>query len=605
VAYIVSDQEPASIVHNLRGFLQTKLPVHMIPAAFVWLDTLPFTPSGKVDRRALPTPNQARPALAEEFIAPRIPIEEMLLGIWTTVLGIEAIGVHDNFFDLGGHSLLAIQVMSRLRRTFHVEIPLRMLFDAPTIANLALHIWNSSQDSQTGTVPSLGTLPREEPAPATPIQEHLWALDRLLPGAPFSNVPFAMHLTGVLNVEALEHSFNEIIERHETLRTTFAIADGRPVQIISPSLYLSLVTEDLRALPLTEREIETQRQIREAALHFFDLLQSPLLHLRLLRLDDEEHILLVTMHHIISDAWSIDVLLHELNVLYDAFSHGNLSPLPPLAIQYSDFAHWQYQWLHSEASDVQLAYWQKQLCTPLPLLELPRDHHRTDDLSLSTSRYAFQISKDLCTVLRRFSHQEGTTLFMTLLTAFKALLYSYTGQEDIRVGTLVANRQYPETEGLIGLFANLVVLRTNLKGDPTLQEVLQRVRTTALTAYMHQELPFEHLARTLHREEGIDRHSLFQVMFVLQNANPYPQQLATLKLDVLETFAVEASACDIAITLRESSQGLRGCGVYRTALFDSATITRLLDDFQQLLQDFVAQPGQALSTFSSLCDRDG
>jgi hypothetical protein len=427
-------------------------------------------------------------------------------------------------------------------------------------------------------------------------QEQLWALDRLLPGAPFSNMPYAMRLTGLFNVAALEQSFNEIVKRHETLRTTFTSIAGQPVQVIAPALHLPLLVDDLRALPKATREAQAQRLMHAEVLYPFDLENGPLLQTRLLRLGEQEHILLLTMHHIISDGWSRGILLHELTVLYEAFSQGYPSPLPDLPIQYADYAHWQHQWLHSEAGKAQLVYWIQHLHGPLPILELPTDRPRTAEMSLRTARQSFQIPKELISALTRLSQQEGTTLFMTLVAAFKILLYDYTGQEDIRIGTLVANRQHQDTEGLIGLLVNLIILRTHLGGNPSWRQVLQRVRTTTLDAYAHQDLPFEYLVRALVRARQCDRQSLFQVMFAMQNVRQHTLALPGLSLKVLETQPVEASACDIAVSVRESPQGLNGLCVYKTTLFDATTIARLLDDFQQVLAGLIAQPEQLLLT---------
>jgi hypothetical protein len=354
--------------------------------------------------------------------------------------------------------------------------------------------------------------------------------------------------------------------------------------------------EDLRAWPKAEREVQAQRLIRTEALYAFDLENGPLLQVRLLRLDEQEHILLLTMHHIISDGWSWGVLLHELAVLYDAFSQGHPSPLPALPMQYADYAHWQQQWLYNEAGQAQLAYWMQQLHAPLQLLELPTDRPRTAELSLRTARQSFQLPKELTLAITHLSRQEGVTVFMTLLAAFEILLYGYTGQEDIRVGTLVANRQHEDTEDLIGLFANLTILRTNFGGDPSLHQVLQRVRMTTLDTYAHQELPFEYLARALVQARHCDRQSLFQVMFAMQNARQHTLTLPALTVQVLETQPIEASACDLAVSVRESAQGLDGACIYKTALFDATTISRMLEDYRRTLERLIAQPELRLSS---------
>jgi amino acid adenylation domain-containing protein len=602
VAYYVSHHGSLPGIDALRNFLHTKLPDYMVPAAFVGLEALPLLPNGKIDRQALPAPEQERSPLSKEFVAPHTPTEELLAGIWASVLGIEAVGRHDNFFALGGHSLLAMQVTSRLRKAFRVEVPLRALFEASTVAGLARCVERACQATQSVPVFPLRAMPQDEAVPLTMTQEHLWGLDRLLPGAPFSNMPYAVRLTGPLNVAALEQSFNQVIKRHQALRTTYTTVAGQPVQVIAPTLRLSLRVEDLGALPEAERETTTQRLVRAAALYPFDLEKGPLLEVWLPRLGTQEHILLLTVHHIISDGWSRGVLLHELAMLYEAFCQGKPSPLSDLSIQYADYAYWQRQWLYSEAGQAQLAYWTEQLRAPLPALELPTDRPRPSELSLHTARQPFKLPRELCAVLTRFSQQEGTTVFMTLLTAFKALLYGYTGQEDVRVGALVANRQHQETEGLIGLFANLVVLRTSLSGNPTGRELLQRIRTTTLDAYAHQELPFEYLARVLvhtHQlDRQFDRQSLFQAMFVMQNASQHMLELPGLHLKVLETPSLEASTCDLAVSVRESQQGLDGLCIYKTALFDATTITRMLADYHQLLEHLIVQPEMPLSSLA-------
>jgi amino acid adenylation domain-containing protein len=596
VAYCIPHNGCTPDIRELRGLLQMKLPDYMVPAAFVVLDALPLTLNGKVDRQSLPAPDQTRPPLFQAFVAPRTPIEELVVDIWASVLGVESVGIHDNFFALGGHSLLALQVISRLRKVFQVDVPLRVLFDAPTVAGLTQYIKGVIQAAQTLAAPPLKAVPREGAVPVTMTQEHLWDLDRLLPGAPFSNMPYAARLTGLLNMTALEQSFNEIITRHEILRTTFTIIIDQPVQVIAPTLHLPLQTEDLRSLPEAEREARVQRLLRAAVLYPFDLENGPLLQVRLLELSEEEHILLLTMHHIISDGWSWGVFLQELTVLYEAFSQGHPSPLLDLPMQYADYAHWQRQWLHSEAGKAQLAYWMQHLQAPLPILELPTDRPRTAALSFRTARQAFQLPKELTVALTRLSRQEGATLFMTLVAALKALLYGYTGQADIRVGTLMANRQHQDTEELIGLFANLTILRTNLGGNPSLRQVLQRVRTTTLETYAHQDLPFEYLARAIELAWPQERQSLFQVMFAMQNARQHTLALPALTIQTLETQPIEASACDLAVSVRESPGGLEGLCIYKTALFDAATIAQMLENYRRILEDLVAHLELRLST---------
>jgi amino acid adenylation domain-containing protein len=606
IAYVVPTQEPGPPSRELRRFLEKKLPLGMVPATFVILETLPLTPSGKVDRQALPVPAPIRPVLEDLYVAPRTAIEQQVAAIWCHCLALERVGIHDNFFELGGHSLLAMQLLFRVRDATHVEVSILSFFEAPTVAGLAAIIETVDQTEQGWPAPAIVSLPRESALPASIAQEHFWVFDQVLPGLPLFNIPYVMRLEGALNVVALEQSFNEIIRRHEALRTTFANVDGQLVQIIAPTLQMTLTVRDLRALPVDKRESEARRLVQEESQRPFDLTQGPLLQGCLLRLGEQEHILLVTLHHIISDGWSLGVLVHELTVLYDTVATGAAAPLPDLPIQYADFASWQRQWRHNAMLEAQLAYWTEQLREPLPVLQLPMDRPRGTAVHLRTARQPLDLPRALFEALKALSQQEDSTLFMTCLTAFKVLLYGYTGQEDLCVATLVANRTRRETEGLIGLFVNTVVLRTDFGGNPTCREVLQRVRATTLAAYTHQDLPFEELVRRLERERNIQRTSLCQVLVIWQNTMVRPEHCAaqTLSFQAIEQSVGMPNAAlttfDIILILRERSQGLIGTCIYKTDLFDAATISYMLDDFQYVLACLSAQPEQALATFRAL-----
>jgi hypothetical protein len=420
------------------------------------------------------------------------------------------------------------------------------------------------------------------------------------------NIPSIMCLEGALNVGVLEQSCNEIIRRHEALRTTFAIVNGQLVQVIAPTQHMALTVRDLRALPVDTRGREAQRLMQEEGQRPFDLTRGPLLRGCVLRLGDQEYVLLVTLHHIISDGWSLGVLLHELAILYDAFSTGCPSPLPELSMQYADFADWQRQWRHNTVMQAQLAYWKEQLHDPLPVLELPTDRPRETAWHLRTARQARELPSTLVEALISLSQRQGSTLLMTCLAAFKMLLYGYTGQEDLCVATLVANRTRQETEGLIGLLVNAVILRTDLSGNPTRREVLQRVCATTLAAYAHQDLPFEELVQTLEHERQLRRTSLCQVMVIWQSAMLWPRQLSTqtLRFQAIEQGIVAPDVAlttfDIVLTLRERPQGLTGTCLYKTDLYDATTISRMLDDYHYVLTCLSAQPEQALATFHGL-----
>ena len=611
VAYVVAGQEPVPTSSDLRRFLTPILPASMLPSAYVCLDALPLMPNGKIERRALLALDQARPTLAEASVSPRTPLEEVVAGIWISVLKVEHVGMYDNFFDVGGHSLLAMQVIARLRDALHVEVPVRALFDTPTVAELTQHIEALRQAEPAAPPLPIGPRPQQGMAPLSVVQAQVWVFDQILSGLPLFNISHAIRLTGSLDVGALEQSYDEIVRRHAVLRTTFVSMNGQPMQVITPALHVPIQAVDLSTLPERQKRVEARRLARAAAQAPFDLAQGPLCRVQLLRLEAQEHLLLTTMHHIISDGWSLGILTHELAVLYAAFAAGRPSPLPPLPIQYADFAHWQQQWRHSEARDAALAYWQEQLHDPLPVLELPTDRPRTAALSFDTARQLLRLPGELVQALTRLCRREGSTLFMTLLAAFKILLYSYTGQADLCVGTLLTNRPRPEIEGLLGLFINTVLLRTNLGGDPTLRQVLRQVRDTALAAYAHQDLPFEDLVQALERERALKRSSLCQVLFVLQHAVPPPRQLPGLTLRVMAAHqgmtepGITATTFDCILIMRETPQGLTASCIYKTALFEATTIKRLLRDFQEVLARLVAQPEQQLSTLGALGRKHG
>jgi len=604
VAYVVADtDEAASAFSELRGFLNDKLPEYMVPSAYVVLDKIPLTSNGKVDRRALPVPDEGRPEMGAAYVAPRNALEEEVARVWTEVLRVERVGLHDNFFELGGHSLLVTQVVSRLRRSLGVELPLRSLFEAPTVASLASRIEASRQSDEGTEVPLLLPAPRDVELPLSLAQERLWFLNQLEPGSSAYNVPIVMRLVGRLNVAALRQTLNEIVARHEALRTTFSSVNGHPAQVITPTLDVVLPVAELDELPEREREVEAQRLIAEEAQRPFDLTRGPLVRARLLRLDEEEHVLILAMHHIVSDGWSAGVLFRELGALYEAFSAERESPLAELPIQYADYAVWQRKWLRGEVLEKQLAYWRAQLSGAQAMLVLPTDRPRP---AVQSFRGAFQsrmLPKSLSAALNGLGRQEGVTLFMTLLAAFQTLLKRYSGQEDISVGTDVANRNRAEVEGLIGFFLNNLVIRTDLSGNPTFRELLKRVREVALEAYAHQEVPFNKLVQALEPERSLSHTPLFQVLFVLQNLPAEALKLKGLTLSLLE-FDSGTSKFDLALFMEETEQGIVGTWVYKTDLFEAATITRMTGHFETLLESIVAQPDARLSALEMLTEAE-
>ncbi len=445
---------------------------------------------------------------------------------------------------------------------------------------------------------------RDRVLPLSFAQQRLWFLDRLQPGSPVYNIPTAFRLAGQLNVAVLEQSLSEIAHRHEALRTTFTMGtDGQPAQVVAPATRMTAPIVELEHLSKTEREAETRRLAVEEARRPFDLTRGPLLRTTLLRMGKTEHILLLTMHHIVSDGWSEGLFLQEMTMLYKAFLAGKPSPLPELPLQYADFAVWQREWLSGEVLEPQLAYWKEQLGGELPVLELPTDRPRLPVQTFRGTVHSFAVSKTLHEALKVLSQQEGVTLFMTLLAAFKVLLYRYTEQTDILVGTPIANRNRSEIEGLIGFFVNTLVLRTDLSGNPTFRDLLGRVREVALGAYTHQNLPFGELVEALQPQRDLSYQPLFQVMFVLQNALLETQELPGLTLMPLEVESGTAKF-DLTLFLRETEHGLAGRLEYSTDLFDAATMTRMAGHFQTLLAGIITQPKQPLSELPLLTETE-
>jgi len=602
-AYVVPESEAEPNVSELRDYLKKRLPAYMVPSAFVVLETLPLMPSGKVDRRALPAPDGARPDLETTYVAPRTPVEEGLVDLWAQVLGVERVGVHDNFFDLGGHSLLATQLVSRVREVFQVEVLLRDIFEAPTVVGLAERVEAALRAASGLETPPIVPVSRDGDLPLSFAQQRLWFLDQLAPGNLFYNIPMAVRLKGRLDVAALERSLNEIVRRHEPLRTTFETVRGKPVQVIAPELILPLPVVDLTDLPEAEREVEAQRRAQEEVRQPFDLAEGPLLRAQLLKLDEEDHVALLTMHHIVSDGWSMGVLVREIAALYGAFSAGKPSPLPDLPIQYADFAHWQREWLQGEVLETQLDHWKQQLSDSPPVLELPTDRPRPAVQTSQGATQSFTLPKGLSESLKTLGREERATLFMTLLAAFQSLLYRYTGQEDISIGTPIANRTRGEIEGLIGFFVNTLVMRTDFSGDPSFEELLARVREVALDAYAHQDLPFETLVEELQPQRDLSHTPLFQVMFVLDTA-----PMGTLELPGLTLSPVEVSSgtatFDLTLSMTSGPAGLGGYVEYNTDLFDRATIERMVGHFQTLLEGIVTNPEQPISRLPILTEAE-
>uniref|UniRef100_UPI0013DB290B non-ribosomal peptide synthase/polyketide synthase n=1 Tax=Pyxidicoccus caerfyrddinensis TaxID=2709663 RepID=UPI0013DB290B len=580
---------------TLRAALKQRLPEYMVPSALVRLDALPLTSNAKVDRKALPAPDASAASRGETYVAPRTPTEQRLSEVFSQVLRVQRVGVQDDFFELGGHSLLATQVISRIRATLGVELPLRALFEAPTVAALAPRV-ETPASSRALQAPSLLPVPRTGPLPVSFAQQRLWFIDQLEPGGTAYNMPTVLRLQGPLDVPALEKSFTALVERHESLRTTFGILDGEPVQVIDPQVRFPLSVVDLSALPAEEREAEALRQTRLETQRPFDLARGPVFRALLLRLGELDHVLIGTMHHIVSDGWSMGVLVRELAELYAAHSLGREARLPAMPVQYADFAAWQRSWLRGEALEQQLAYWREQLSGAAPVLELPTDKPRP---SVQSSRGAWlpvHLSRELTERLIALCQQEGTTPFMALLAVWQVLLSRYSGQDDIVVGSPIAGRTRTETEGLIGFFVNTLVLRTQVDPRASFRELLARVRATTLGAYDHQDVPFEKLVEELQPQRSISHSPLFQVMLVLQNTPMAslevagsPGGAAPLRMQPVDV-ELQAVKFDLTLSLARTPDGLSGTLAYRTDLFERSTVSRLLEHFATLLESAVSSP---------------
>ncbi|HSF41151.1 MAG TPA: non-ribosomal peptide synthase/polyketide synthase, partial [Thermoanaerobaculia bacterium] len=593
VAYFTSPASPLAHADELRAFLWKKLPAFMIPSAFIRLESFPLTPNGKVDRGALPETEWRK--TEESSPAPRTPVEEVLAGIWAEVLGLERVGAADHFFDLGGHSLLATQVMSRLRSVFAIELPLRVLFESPILAELAAQVEATLRTGAGGAAPPLVPMLRQGALPLSFAQRRLWFIDQLAPDSPLYNIPVALQAKGPLDPGVLAASLGEIVRRHEALRTVFFSVEGSPVQVIQPAAPFTMPLVDLAGLPESRREALALALTGEEASRPFDLTRGPLLRGALLRLGEGDHIALLTLHHIASDGWSMGILVHELMALYAAFAEGRPSPLSELPVQYADFAAWQLSWLQGKALDNEVSYWQQQLAGLPPRLELPTDRPRPAVQSFRGASRETRLSAELTRQVHILSRREGATPFMVLLAGFEALLARYSGQEDLAVGTPIAGRNRLETEGLIGFFVNTLVLRGNLHGEPSFRELLGRVRDTALAAHTHQDVPFEKLVEELAPERSLAYAPLFQVMFVLQNAPLESLEIQDLLLRPVSRLGTTAKF-DLTLALEEHAGELIGGVEYAADLFERATIERLIVHFECLLTAALAAPGRTASS---------
>ncbi|HKQ72778.1 MAG TPA: amino acid adenylation domain-containing protein [Blastocatellia bacterium] len=624
IGYFVCEKESPLTAPDLIVSLRRNLPDYMVPHVWIRLDRMPLTAGGKIDRKELPAPEQTSRSLREEYVAPRTINEEIIAGIFCEVLRIERVGIHDNFFDLGGHSLLATQVVSRLRKAFQTEIPVKVIFTTGfTVAEMAKVIMRrqaeqlgmeepagvgiqfSKRSAKPGDPELIPRLRRQIGLNVFPLsfaQQRLWFINELQGSSAIYHVSGVFRIKGGLNIAAFEGTLNEIVRRHEALRTCVISQNVEPVQEVRDFGVVTPVLIDLEGLGRTEQEGCVKEIAREEAAHEFDLGSGMPIRAKLLRQSNNEHVLLVTMHHIVSDGWSLGILASEIAELYRAFSAGAPSPLSELELQYADFAVWQREWAQGAVLQEQLQYWKEQL-SGVSALELPTDRPRPAMPDHRGGNVAIGLSSELTRDLKVLGRREGVTLFMTLLAGFQVLLARYAGQDDVAVGTPIAGRTHEQTEGLIGFFVNTLVMRADLSSHPTARSLLRQIKEKALGAYSHQDLPFEMLVKELRPERNLGREPLFQVMFVFQNAPQSERKLGDLSL-CQEQMEGATAKFDLTLSLEEMAGEIRGSLEYATELYDRSRMERLLEHLKRILEGMTADPEGRVMGFPLLTEAE-
>ncbi|HEX6715490.1 MAG TPA: condensation domain-containing protein [Pyrinomonadaceae bacterium] len=606
VAYVVPRPGPAPRVSELRNFLKQKLPIHSIPASIVLLDEFPLTASGKLDRQALPAFELSPRELETEYVAPRTPLEERVVSIWSDLLHVEKIGIHDDFFELGGHSLLATQLMSRLRESFQVDLPLRNLFEAPTVIGLVENIELQMTAGHSAQPLFFERIPRDHDLPLSFAQEsrlHIerWAKDHSVPLKPFQTT-ISFRLSGELNTSAMEKSFSELVRRHEVFRTNFHTLNEKFVPVINPITKTMFGVSDFQHLPPDEQELAVLRLADEEVHYPFDLARDPLLRITFLHLGPREHALFLTASHIIFDARSQTIVLDEIMTLYKAFSTQTALPVSEPQPEFIDFAYWQRQYLQGETFEKLAGYWTEQLAglELLPTIELPFARQLPPVPTYEAASQSLQISTDLLDSLRYLGRRNGVTLFMIMLAALKTLLRCYTGKEDIGVVSIVANRDLPQTETMVGCFANLLILRTQLSENPTFSELLQSVRKVTLDAYAHQDLPFDKLLDLL---GGGNRARKPYVLFNMVSVNETPNlDVPGLTVSTLEINQSKIAEPGIELHVTEAGEVMNMTLVYEIERLEATAAGDILRHLEMILESVVLDPEQRLSDLSVLIE---
>lgn len=613
IAYVVCARGATLTVGELRANLVERLPEYMVPSAFVFLDALPLTVTGKIDRSALPKPVSTRPPLDTSYVSPQSPIEKSVAEICSEILNISTIGVHDNLFDLGGHSVSAMQIVNRVMKMFQVDVSLKCFYDSPTIAGLSALIESSRGVAKAGDVvlpqvfnnaPSLSVASREGPILPSIAQEPMLRLERLFPGLHQFNVPTAYRLRGPLNLDALKQSLALLIDRHESLRTVFPEENGKHYQRIIGAISSNFDFIDLGELPERERKSKGRELFREESQRPFDLAHGPLFRVTVFRLSNDDHILAITLHQAVIDGWSMGIFLRDLAEFYRSRLQGNRPQLPDLPIQYADFAIWQREALQAELMDGQLSFWKSQLGEPLAPLEFSTDTVRDDETSFFTARKEISISGKLYQPVKSLAREEKTTPFIVLLTALNILLSRYFEQDEIRIGTLVANRHRSEVENLIGHVANTVILRAKISENLPFKELAQLIKEITVDAHSNQDMPFEVLLQSLEDESTIQCDTLSPVLFIFQS-EPQPVILPHLTLDALDEFQNTATPevalinFDVVLSVKERADGLTGFLVYKIFVFNETRISRFIRNFEALVERIVADPNQSVLALRS------
>jgi amino acid adenylation domain-containing protein/thioester reductase-like protein len=599
VAYIVPTKAEQIRVEEVREYVTQKLPSYMAPSIYVILDEMPLTPNSKIDRKKLPDPVEYGISTTKEYVGAQTETQIKLSEIWTNLLGLKQVSINDNFFEIGGHSLLATQLISRIRDVFLFDISLQKIFELPNILDLSKYLDSIKQDDANKNNYDIQVYPRTQDLELSFSQERLWFLDQLEQFSGAYNISSAMKLEGNISVPILEKSLNEIIKRHEVLRTTFITKNNKPIQIVHNELLLSIPVIVLTKMNKEEQEKQIKQIIHEETSYHFDLSTGPLLRVIVVNLNETQNILIITMHHIIVDGWSLGLLIKELSIIYNAFLKNKPSPLCDLPVQYADYAIWQRGWIKGEISEKQMNYWKEKLTGSPTVIELPLDKTRLKIQGYKGKREIFKIEKWKTEKIKQLSNTNNVTLFMTLLTIFKILLYRYSNQTDIVVGTPVANRKHSKIESLVGFFVNTLVLRTEVSGEISFKELVERVKKTTIEAYNNQDMPFEQIVEKVQPERSLSYSPLFQVMFILQNQRMEEFSLEGIEISQLESEHI-TSKFDITLTFSETEKGLIGNLEYNTDIFEESTIKRIMKHYERILESVINKPEERIDQIKLL-----